>query len=83
MKKALSILLTAALALSLALPALAAPSSFTDVPEDAPYAEAVAYVRDRGIMNGTAETTFDPRTACGDSLPRLRQSDCGKRRVFQ
>ena len=60
MKKALSILLTAALALSLALPALAAPSGFTDVPEDAPYAEAVAYVRDRGIMNGTAETTFDP-----------------------
>lgn len=59
MKKTLSILLSAALVLGLALSALAA-SGFADVPDDAPYAEAVAYVRERGIMNGTTKTTFNP-----------------------
>lgn len=60
MKKALPILLSAALTLGLTLSALAAPSGFADVPDDAPYAEAVAYVRERGVMNGTTETTFNP-----------------------
>ena len=60
MKKTLSILLSAALVLGLTLSALAAPSGFADVPDDAPYAEAVAYVRERSIMNGTTETTFNP-----------------------
>lgn len=60
MKKTLSLLLSAALALGLTLSALAAPSGFADVPDDTPYAEAVTYVRERGIMNGTTETTFNP-----------------------
>ena len=59
-EKTLSILLSAALVLGLTLSALAAPSGFADVPDNAPYAEAVAYVRERGIMNGTTETTFNP-----------------------
>ena len=37
----------------------AAPG-YTDVPADAWYAEAVAYCRDNGLMNGTSETTFSP-----------------------
>lgn len=33
---------------------------FQDVSEDAPYAEAVQYVYDRGISHGTGATTFSP-----------------------
>ena len=33
---------------------------FTDVPEDAWYADAVAYVYEKGLMIGTGETTFSP-----------------------
>ena len=44
-----------------ALPtALAAGGIFSDVPDGAWYADAVAYVHDNGIMNGTSETTFGP-----------------------
>ena len=46
--------------MGLTLSALAAPSGFADVHDDAPYAETVAYVRERGVMNGTTETTFNP-----------------------
>ena len=34
--------------------------SFTDVPENAPYTEAVKYVHDNGIMSGTSNTKFSP-----------------------
>jgi hypothetical protein len=34
--------------------------SFTDVPADAYYADAVAYVKEHGLMNGTSATTFNP-----------------------
>lgn len=45
MKKTLTLALTGALVLSLAAPALAAePSAFTDVAENAWYADAVSYV---------------------------------------
>ena len=33
---------------------------FTDVPSDAWYAEAVKYVTEQGLMNGTSESTFAP-----------------------
>lgn len=33
---------------------------FQDVSENAPYAEAVQYVYDRGISHGTGATTFSP-----------------------
>ncbi|MBS6218734.1 MAG: S-layer homology domain-containing protein, partial [Clostridiales bacterium] len=59
MKKPLSLALTGALALSLAVPALAAETAaFTDVAENAWYAPAVSYVTAEGIMNGTGKTTF-------------------------
>ena len=35
-------------------------AQFTDVPEDAWYAEAVRFVSDNGLMNGTAERIFSP-----------------------
>lgn len=34
---------------------------FTDVARDAWYYGAVSYVYDKGMMNGTAQTTFDPQ----------------------
>ena len=37
----------------------AAPG-YTDVPEDAWYAEAVAFCRENGLMNGTSATEFSP-----------------------
>ena len=44
-----------------ALPtALAAGGIFSDVPSGAWYEDAVTYVHDRGIMNGTSATTFSP-----------------------
>ena len=61
MKKTLTLALTGALVLSLAAPALAAePSAFTDVAENAWYADAVSYVTAEGIMSGTGKTTFSP-----------------------
>lgn len=40
--------------------ALAAGGTFSDVPDHAWYADAVDYVYDNGIMNGTSATTFSP-----------------------
>lgn len=59
MKKAVSFLLSLLLALSLAVPALAA-SSYTDVPDDAWYNEAAAGLLERGVMNGTGNGRFSP-----------------------
>ena len=33
---------------------------FTDVPADAPYLDAIAYVNREGLFIGTSDTTFDP-----------------------
>ncbi len=52
--------LCAALALALAVPAQAAETGFTDVPENAWYASAVAWCRDKGLMGGTSATRFSP-----------------------
>ena len=38
----------------------AAPNSFTDVPADSFYANAVDWAAEHGIVNGTSETTFSP-----------------------
>ena len=38
----------------------AAPSSFSDVPADSFYANAVDWAAEQGIVNGTSETTFSP-----------------------
>ena len=54
--------LLAAAMLTTTLPmALAAGGIFSDVPENAWYADAVSYVQDKGIMTGTSDTTFTPQ----------------------
>ena len=44
--------------------ALAAPLSFSDVPEDAAYAPAVTWAVSAGITSGTGDTTFSPELTC-------------------
>lgn len=39
-------------------------STFTDVPADAYYADAVAWAVEKGITNGTGATTFSPEASC-------------------
>ena len=41
---------------------------FTDVPSDAWFAEAVKYVTEQGLMNGTAENTFSPMLSMSRSM---------------
>lgn len=57
-----AVLMALALVLSMNLTAFAAveDTGFADVDADDWYAEAVEYVRDHGIMNGTTATTFNP-----------------------
>ena len=52
--------LAAALFLALALPARAAEAGYEDVPEDAWYAQAAAYCRENGLMDGTSAGRFSP-----------------------
>ena len=57
---------------------------FSDVAADAWYADAVEYVRDNGLMNGTTPTTFDPngttsRGQIAAILYRLSGSPAGDR----
>ena len=42
--------------------------SFTDVADDAWYAEAVAFVVDKELFNGTSDTTFSPMTNMSRSM---------------
>ena len=37
-----------------------AATSFDDVPADADYAQAVAWCKEKGIMNGVSDASFDP-----------------------
>ena len=39
-------------------------TNFTDVPADAPYADAVAWAMAEGITNGTGADTFSPTATC-------------------
>lgn len=41
-----------------------ATAQFADVPTDAYYADAVAWVAERNITNGTAQNTFSPEDPC-------------------
>lgn len=50
--------LVLSLTFSLALPALAA--EYSDVPDGAWYADAVAWAEEAGVMKGTSETAFSP-----------------------
>jgi len=59
MKKALSLALAIMLALSMALPAMAA-SSYADVPEGAWYAEAAETLKEKNLMNGVGGDRFAP-----------------------
>ena len=63
LKRTLSLLLAMILALSAT--AFAADSTFTDVPEDAPYAEAIRWAAENGYVNGYPDGSFgvsDPLT---------------------
>lgn len=66
-KKITSFLAAAAIALSLPVSAFAAEGgTFSDVPADAWYAEAVTYCGEHGLMSGVSDTAFAPE----DSLTR-------------
>lgn len=41
-----------------------ATGQFTDIPDDADYAEAVAWAVEKQITNGTSATTFSPDSVC-------------------
>ena len=61
MKKLVAFLLsTLLLASMLGMTASAKELPFTDLPDDPVVLEAVQYVYDNGLMNGTGATTFDP-----------------------
>lgn len=53
-------LLSAVLAVSVIVPAAAAPAAFTDVPSNAWYAQDVADVQKYGIINGVGSNRFAP-----------------------
>lgn len=56
--KFISILL--ALSMLLTVPAFAFSSDFTDVPENAVYAESVSYLADAGVLRRTTSGRFAP-----------------------
>ena len=60
MKKSLSLVMTGALALQLAAPALAADVRFADVADNAWYASAVAEATAQGMMSGIGNDKFNP-----------------------
>ena len=62
MKRLLTAVIAAALVIATIPTALAAEGVFSDVPNGAWYADAVDYVYEHGIMNGTSATTFSPNT---------------------
>lgn len=62
-----SVLLSASILVS----SSAAASSFSDVPQDAWYAGAVAYCVDAELMHGTSATTFSPDATTSRVKPAL------------
>ena len=46
------------------IPVSVAAASFTDVPDEAYYAEAVNWAVDKGITKGTTDSTFSPEEGC-------------------
>ena len=61
-KKLISAVLAAATLLTMSVSAFAAGAGFSDVADDAWYAEAVEYVYSSALMSGTGDTTFSPDT---------------------
>ena len=59
MKRLVSVLIAAVTLLALALPVMAA-GPYTDVPDDAWYAESVYALREKGLMIGLSDTAFGP-----------------------
>ena len=59
--KFISILLV--LSMLLTVPAFAFSLDFTDVPENAVYAESVSYLAEAGILRGTASGRFAPNSS--------------------
>ena len=59
MKRILFVLIAAVIALGLALPTIAA-GPYTDVADDAWYAESVSALREKGLMVGLSDTIFGP-----------------------
>ena len=45
-------------------PATSSKASFTDVPANADYAQAVAWAVEKGVTAGTSKTTFSPSSTC-------------------
>ena len=66
-QKTLTFLIALTVLFSFAIPAVAVDTGFSDVPTDAYYAEAVNYVREQGLMNGTSATTFAPNATTSRS----------------
>ncbi|MDO4270355.1 MAG: cyclophilin-like fold protein [Eubacteriales bacterium] len=69
MKKRLFAILTV-LTLAVSSTAYAADplTGFSDIPEGAPYAQAVKYCRDNGLMNGTSATEFSPEESTSRAM---------------
>lgn len=59
-KKILIFCTTVLMAALMSVSAFAAESSFDDVPADAPWAESISYLAEKGITNGTGIKTFSP-----------------------
>ena len=63
------LLLTLLLLCTLVTPAMAQGSPvFSDIAPGAWYGDAANYVRDRGLMGGTTETTFSPNTTASRAM---------------
>ena len=60
MRQKLSALLLTSLLMSLSTTACAAEMTYSDIPNSAWYAEAVAYLTNKGIMDGVGDGRFDP-----------------------
>ena len=59
--------------------ALAAGGVFSDVPNGTWYADAVDYVYEHGIMNGTSATTFSPNTPMTRAMLMLNTVEAAAR----
>jgi len=60
MKRVLSFLMAAVMALSVSVTALAAAPGFADIPADADYAQAVLWCQENNILHGVGGNRFDP-----------------------
>ena len=64
-------LLTAVLALAVALPALAASIRFPDVPADHPNSEAIHWAREEGLFKGYPDGRFQPAKELSENELRI------------